>query len=190
MIAHGPAGTNPAVEFRPMANIDGALAAQFPLGPVLEFLNDLWRINREMDRLSSRMEVELGVTGEQRLIIRCLGRHPNIIVGELGSRLGIEASVLATALKHLQQRRLIERNRDPRDRRRVLLTLSSHGRFFDRATEGTVEDVLEGLMATADPADVAAAARVLRRLVRLLGKAGTGAPGRPRPEVRQAVHAP
>ena len=45
------------------------------LDPVLDFMRLLWSIEHGLQRLSKRMEAELGITGPQRLVLRVVGQR-------------------------------------------------------------------------------------------------------------------
>ncbi len=54
------------------------------LGAALDFMRLLWAMDHDLQRRSKRMEVELGVTGLQRIVIRLIGRFPGVTAGRLG----------------------------------------------------------------------------------------------------------
>jgi MarR family transcriptional regulator, organic hydroperoxide resistance regulator len=142
--------------------------ASYPLGAALEFLRSLWRLNHALEKLSSRMDQRLGVTAQQRLVIRCVGKYPGVTAGQLATLLHVDPGTASATLKRLEEKRLIERRRDPRDRRRVALGLTDRGRQIDRPTPGTIEDAAERLLAQNTAADVAGMAALIERFVVLL----------------------
>jgi len=140
----------------------------YPLGPALDFLQRIWELNHALERLSSRMEKRLGVTAQQRLIIRCIGKFPGMTAGQLATVLHVDPGTVSAALNRLQGKGLLERRRDPRDSRRASLGLTANGRTLDRPAQGTVEEAVERLLDTADSKEVSAAVRVVGQLARLL----------------------
>src|SRR5262245_59584466 len=48
------------------------------LGSVLDFMRLLWKMNHELESLSKRLVATAGVTGPQRLVVRIVGRRPDI----------------------------------------------------------------------------------------------------------------
>lgn len=142
----------------------------YPLGPALEFLQRLWALDHVLGALSSNMAGRLGVTAQQRLILRCLGTYPGLPAGHLAALLHVDPGTISAALRRLEARGLVERRRDPRDQRRAALGLTAQGRALDRAIPGTVEHAVEGLLAEVDRADLDAAARVLERLTARLSE--------------------
>jgi DNA-binding MarR family transcriptional regulator len=140
----------------------------YALGPALDFLRRLWRLNHALEKLSSRMDQKLGVTAQQRLVIRCVGKYPGVTGGQLASLLHIDPGTASATLKRLEEKGLIERRRDPRDKRRAALGLTAKGRAIDRPIEGTVEEAAKRLLDDATAEDVAGVAAILERFTSLL----------------------
>ncbi len=141
---------------------------QYPLGPTLEFLECLWHVNHAMERVSARMSRDLGITGAQRLAIRCIGKYPGLTAGQLAAMLHLDRGTISSALGRLEEKGLLERRADPNDGRRVTLGLTQGGRELDRPMERTIEAVVEGVLGDAEPADLEAARRLLGHLARAL----------------------
>ncbi len=140
----------------------------YPLGAALDLMGHVSALNHALERLSSRMERTLGITAQQRLIVRCVGKYPGITAGQLASLLHLDPGTVSASLRRLAERRLLERRPDPRDKRRVTLGLTSAGRALDRPTSGTVESAIEQLLSEATSAEIETAKAVLGRLSHLL----------------------
>ena len=145
-------------------------AVSYPLGPVFDFLQRLWQLNQGLEQASSRMERRLGVTAQQRMIIRCVGRYPGLTAGQLARLLHLDPGTVSAALKRLETKDLLDRRKDPRDRRRVSLGLTAQGRALDRPERGSVEDAVERLLANTAAEDLAVVTTVVARLTALLGE--------------------
>jgi len=143
-------------------------SADYPLGPALEFLERLWELDHALERLSSRMERTIGITAQQRLVVRCVGKYPGIAAGQLAAVLHVDPGTISAALGRLEEKGLIERRRDPRDKRRVTVGLTERGHALDRPAAGTVEHAVERLFAEIGDERVATTAAVLERLSALL----------------------
>jgi DNA-binding MarR family transcriptional regulator len=115
------------------------------------------------------MQRRLGVTAKQRLIVRCLGKYPGLTAGQLAAILHVDPGTLSAALRRLEQKDLVQRRKDPRDKRRVSLGLTKRGHALDVSTEGTVEHAVERLLQSASQDDLGATARVLTHLTAHLG---------------------
>lgn len=144
------------------------------LGPALDFLQRLWRLNHTLEKVSARMEKQIGVTAQQRLIIRFVGQYPGMPAGQLAAILHVDPATVSAALRRLERKELIERRRDLADSRRVALWLSRKGCALDTPTPGTVEEAVMEMLAMSSPRESRAAIGVLERLAALLERAETG----------------
>lgn len=150
---------------------------ELPLGGALDFLQHLWRLDHALERLSRRMERDLGVTAQQRLVIRCIGKYPGVTAGQLAELLHVDPGTMSATLRRLQSKRLVRRRRDPIDKRRLALGLTEDGRALDAPTERTIEASVDELLTTSTPAEKAGGVAMLTRLVRILERALEDADG-------------
>jgi MarR family transcriptional regulator, organic hydroperoxide resistance regulator len=145
-------------------------SASYPLGPPLDFLRRLWQLNRALEKVSSHMERTLGVTAQQRLVLRCVGKYPGMTAGQLAALLHVDPGTVSASLSRLEGKGLLERRRAPQDRRRASLGLTSKGRALDRAAQGTVEHAVERLLEIVPTAELDAMVGVIQQLTNLLGE--------------------
>lgn len=124
------------------------------LGPVLEFMRTLWALDHALQSASKRMESRLRVTAPQRLVVRIVGRYPGISAGELSDVLHLHPSTLTGILRRLADHGLVERQADPGDARRALLSLTARGRAVDALRSGTVEAAVRRALGRVRPAAV------------------------------------
>ena len=129
--------------------------------PVLQFMQRLWSVAHELQRVSKRMEAELRLTGPQRLALLLIGRMPGISAGQLAATLHLHPATLTGVLARLERARLISRRADAADARRVHLTLTRAGRAANRRRSGTVEAAVRHALARVSRDDAATAGRVL-----------------------------
>jgi DNA-binding MarR family transcriptional regulator len=132
-----------------------------PLGKVLDFMRLIWSLDHGLQSLSKRMQASIGLTGPQRVALRVLGRRPGISAGALADLLRLHPSTLTGILHRLERRGLVRRTYEPEDRRRVRLALTARGRRLDIAVPGTVEEVVERVLAGVSSARVRSAAGLL-----------------------------
>jgi DNA-binding MarR family transcriptional regulator len=151
------------------------------LPPTLEFLRRLWRLNHALERRSSRMHTEIGITAQQRMVLRCLGCLGEVHAGELADVLHLDPGTLSATLRRLEERKLVRRARDDADSRRVRIALTADGRRLDVPTPGTVEAAVAQLLADTEPDDLARTARVLERFAAALEAVDQRAPERAEP---------
>ncbi len=152
-----------------------AIRAEYPLGPALDFLQRLWQLNHALESLSSRMEKRLGVTAQQRLIVRCVAKYPGIAAGQLAALLHVDPGTVSAALTRLEGKHLIERRRDQPDKRRTSVGLTPKARALDRPTRGTVESAVERLLQQTSTKQIGNAVGVMEKLTEALGEELGGA---------------
>ena len=143
--------------------------AELTLGPNIEFMRNLWRLNRALELFSRRLATTFGVTAQQRMIIRCVGKYPGMTATQLARHFHLDAGTVSTALARLERKGLLERRRAPRDRRRLTLGLTLQGRAIDR-TASTPERAVERLLHAASSDDIASSQRVLEAFTLLLDR--------------------
>jgi DNA-binding MarR family transcriptional regulator len=136
----------------------------YPLDPVLDFLRLLWSVEHGLQRMSKRMENELGITGPQRLVLRVVGRFPGLSAGELAHIVRLHPSTITGILQRLVTRGLIDRTRDPGDSRKARLQLKPRAHAFTRMPSGTVEQVVTRALRRAGAANVKSARKVLAEI--------------------------
>jgi DNA-binding MarR family transcriptional regulator len=126
------------------------------LGPVLEFMKQLWAVDHGLQTISKRLESAHGITGPQRLVVRIVGRSPGIAAGALAQILRMHPSTLTGILRRLETRGILTRKSDPNDARRALFALTARGRKVDTLKTGTVESAVRRVLARSpDEATVA-----------------------------------
>ena len=134
---------------------------RYQLDPILDFLRLLWAVEHGLQRTSKRMEVTFGVTGPQRLVLRIVGRFPDLSAGDLARILQLHPSTITGILQRLVRRGLLAREQDADDRRRVRLRLKGGAQMFTRASQGTVEQAVTRALGRNQASRVRAARDVL-----------------------------
>jgi DNA-binding MarR family transcriptional regulator len=147
--------------------------------PVLEFLRALWALNHALERTSRRMELVVGLTAQQRFVVRLIGQLPGISPGRLAELLHVDRGSITAVLKRLEARDLLVRTVDTADRRRVFLSLSPRGRRFDAPAPVSVEHAVVQALERSTATDVAAVKRLLARLVAALDEVSATADDKP-----------
>ena len=150
------------------------------LGEVLTFLRALWAVDHGLLSVSKRMRARLGVTGNQRLLLRFVAHYPSLSAGDLAGLLHVHPSTLTGTLRLLEGRGFLEREVDPDDARRALFTLTRRGAQVAGARSGTVEEAVQRALDGMPPAKVRAAREVLTTLAEALDDAAAGSRGRGR----------
>ncbi|HWE24208.1 MAG TPA: MarR family transcriptional regulator [Myxococcales bacterium] len=140
------------------------------LGPILEFMKQLWAVDHGLQSASKRMEATFGITGPQRLVVRIVGRFPGISAGGLAEILHVHPSTLTGILRRLEARGVLQRRGDPNDGRRALFGLTNRGRKLDTIRTGLVEQAVKRVLSRL-PSDIPAAQRILGALASELDRA-------------------
>ena len=94
--------------------------------PVMKEL--AWEIgetSHAMRRFYDRRVAELGVTRAQWRVIAILGHNPGVKQVELADRLDVEPISACRIIDRLEEAKLVERQRDPADRRAWRLSLTA-----------------------------------------------------------------
>ncbi|MGD2112934.1 MAG: MarR family transcriptional regulator [Gammaproteobacteria bacterium] len=91
-----------------------------------EVIAALRRVIRAVDLHSRTLAASHGLTGPQALILKALQRG-SLPAGELALRVSLSQGTVTDILNRLEQRCLIKRRRDTRDRRRVLVETTAQG---------------------------------------------------------------
>jgi MarR family transcriptional regulator, organic hydroperoxide resistance regulator len=134
----------------------------------LDLMRRFWQLNHAIERLSKRMEAMFGVTAQQRMVLRWVGKFPGMTAGRLAEHLHLDAGTVSTALGRIERKGLLERRRDHRDRRRLALGLTAAGRALDHPAVGTFENAVRRLLNETPPSDVETTRKVLEALTRLI----------------------
>jgi DNA-binding MarR family transcriptional regulator len=116
-----------------------------------------------------------GSTVPQVKALWFLAHNAPCTVGELANGLGIAMATASEAVDRLVERSLIERQADPADRRRVMLTLATQGRSMMDDLLAIRRHQMRTAFARLPAADRAAFVNALRVLIEVLAEdAGLG----------------
>jgi DNA-binding MarR family transcriptional regulator len=141
---------------------------EFELDPILDFMRLLWSIEHGLQRMSKRMESDIGITGPQRMVLRVVGQYPGLSASELAHIVRLHPSTITGILQRLVARGLLERQSDPSDTRRARLRLKPSALVHTRSSRGTVERAVREALDRAGAANVRAARRVLTEIAERL----------------------
>lgn len=159
-----------------MARMPKSVLSRTDLEPALAFLRELWALDHALGSLSKHMHDRFGVTSQQRMVLRFIGKFPNITAAELAAMLHVEKGTLSLALKRLEARKLLARRPDELDARKTRIVLTAEGQRFNRPFVGTVERAVERVLKETKPRDVDAIRTFLQRLVVVVEETDLGPP--------------
>lgn len=130
----------------------------------------MWDLVHALDVRSKRMSKTLGVTGPQRLVVRVLGRSPEMTARDISGTLGMHPSTLTGILSRLSARGVLERRVDGEDRRRARFRLTRRGKTIDRERKGTVEAAVRRALGRADESTIQSTSLMLALLTEELAR--------------------
>lgn len=117
-----------------------------------------WLINRlnqvRADRHKEKLE-PLGLSARSAALLKALVVLPQPVAqSEICGALVLDQASVAIIAESLESKGLIERVRDPRDRRRYAVTLTESGAELQRESERRSQQVKEGLFDGMSPEDM------------------------------------
>lgn len=124
---------------------------ELTLGRSGEFMRSLWRFNHALERVSRRMEELRGVTIQQRLFLRFVGKYPGATASQLAAYFHLDPGTISASIARLESKGLLSRRRTNRDRRRVVLGLTAEGRALDGESTYAVDGAIETLIGEPSP---------------------------------------
>lgn len=92
-------------------------------------INQILQKKNDQDRRACRIGQEYTLQSSEMTLLQCLGSHPGKSVTALAGVLQITKGAVSQTLKRLDSKELIQRDEDPTNASRALLSLSLRGRF-------------------------------------------------------------
>ncbi len=124
-----------------------------------------------------------GVTAQQRMVLRIVGHLGSVSAGMLSTLLHVHPGTLSAALRRLEGRGLLARQRAEDDARRVLIALTPLGERLLATSEGTVERAATQVLSESEPEFISSALLLMEQISRALES-------RQEPTRRPRSHAP
>jgi DNA-binding MarR family transcriptional regulator len=133
---------------------------------VIDAFAELAAAQRRLRGRDARARNGLGFA--QLRLLTALEEDDGCPSGRLAERAGVTPATVTGMLDILEEQGVVTRERSAVDRRMVIARLTPAGRRLRDRRRAEVRRVFEDALATLDPADLAAAPRVLRRLADVL----------------------
>lgn len=140
-----------------------------PSAGVRPVLDAIRKVVRTLRLSAQRAQREAGISGAQLFVLQTLAENEGQSVSELAARAATDQSSVSVVVARLVRRRLVARRADPRDHRRVRLTLTASGRALARRAPAAAQQDLVRAIEVLPRPDQAALAELLGRIA-----AGTG----------------
>lgn len=93
-----------------------------------EILVALRRITRAIDLHSKQLEKSAGLTVPQLLVLQALDEAHHLSVSDIARQVNLSQGTVTSVLERMAAKGMVDRVRDPDDRRRVRISLSEEGR--------------------------------------------------------------
>jgi MarR family transcriptional regulator for hemolysin len=119
-----------------------------------------------------RLAVGMGVTRAQWKVLFKLTRKPGLRQVELADMLDLEPITLCRIVDRLEEAGLVERTRDPEDRRAWRLHVTAKAQPLIDKLQGVGAELVEHAFGGIDPKDIATTREVLARVRENAGRTG------------------
>lgn len=106
----------------------------------------------------------MGLTVQMCGVLIRLGEGP-LSQHELGEQLGIDRTTVVELIDELEKKRVVERRRNPSDRRSYLLTLTPKGRVFQKRAAQAFDGAADDFFGPLTSGERSAMADMLRRMI-------------------------
>lgn len=140
---------------------------------ILDSIRRLVRLLRLTDRAA---QSELGLSGAQLFVLHELGKTPELSLSELAEKTRTDQSSVSVVITRLVDGGYVTRDRDRRDARRLVLTLTKTGRAVaDKSPPVAQERIIE-VLERMPPSERRRFADTFTRIIEEMGEARGPAP--------------
>jgi DNA-binding MarR family transcriptional regulator len=141
-------------------------------------------------RRANSWMLDHGVTADQFVLLTVVAREPGITQIAIVERTSSDPNTVAAALRRLEQRRLVRREADGRDRRLRCVFLTAEGQRVQRRTAKDAEPLLAALwdcMADCDRTQIERFLQCVHRVFSMPPADANGQPTRRTPQRRRTT---
>ncbi|MGE4261077.1 MarR family transcriptional regulator [Shewanella sp.] len=131
----------------------------FSLGHLLHL------VNQYKDRVLTRHLLPLDITAQQFKVLMMIHRDHVESCSVLSQRLSIDGGATTRMLDRLEQKQLLQRVRDSKDRRRIALQLTESGHAFCQQMPEMIAEMLNEFTQGLDDQDIAQLEHLLRKIL-------------------------
>jgi DNA-binding MarR family transcriptional regulator len=134
----------------------------------LQILQSLRRIIRATDLYSRRLKLTYDITAPQLICLLAITENGTITVSKIAEKVHLSASTVVGILNRLEQKGLIVRSRDTKDRRVVFVSASDEGMKLVRNAPTPLQDNLSDALMNLAEDEQASITDSLKRLVSMM----------------------
>jgi Transcriptional regulators len=127
---------------------DGVAEEARPKAAIRSFRKGLRELEREVELALSDQTECCGVTPAQCHLLLAVEEAGRTSVGELAAGLELDSSTLSRAVDGLVKAQMLEREEDPENRRRQLVSLSEKGEAKAKSINAICDRYYEGLLSS------------------------------------------
>jgi DNA-binding MarR family transcriptional regulator len=131
-------------------------------------LQSLRRINRSVEVYSKRLSSHYKITGPQLICLLTIAEQSPITASQIAKEIHLSPSTVVGVLDRLEEKLLIERRRDKKDRRKVYLSLSKNGTAMAKQAPSPLLGKLAGDLIALSELEQSTIALSLERIVELM----------------------
>lgn len=138
-------------------------------------VQSLRRITKAIHEFSKAVDREFGITGPQLWAMRTINEMGGCSAGDLAARLCVHPSTITGVIQRLEDKRLIDRQKRPDDRRAVVLTLTPAGKKLLERAPHPAQGQLIAALSQFPPEDVTKLRGMLDHIVEAMELGSTSA---------------
>lgn len=142
--------------------------------PMKDIFMDLRRIMRGMDVYSRQLSDSHGLTGPQMLCLREIAQQGALTTGTLALAVSLSPATLTGILDRLEMRGLVSRERRPEDKRRVVVSLTTHGKQMAQELPSPIQERFGAKLASLSAEEQAVIRRALASVANMMEEGSYG----------------
>lgn len=141
---------------------------QIELRHDLSILQSLRRIIRAVDIHSRQLKSKFNITAPQLICLITIVSKKSMAVATLAKEIHLSSSTVVGILDRLEEKKLIVRRRDKKDRRVVKVSATAQGKEFIKNSPSPLQDKLENSLKELSELEQATISLSLQRIVELM----------------------
>jgi DNA-binding MarR family transcriptional regulator len=134
----------------------------------LQILQSLRRIIRAVDIHSRQLKQRYNITAPQLVCLLAVVENEVLTVATLAKEIHLSSSTVVGILDRLEEKGLVERNRDKKDRRVVKVTATKVGKEFTHSSPSPLQDKLGDSLGKLSVLEQSTIALSLKRIVEFM----------------------
>lgn len=134
----------------------------------LRILQSLRRIVRSIDLHSRKLSMQYDITAPQLITLLEISDHGPLTIAELSKEIHLSPSTLVGIVDRMEAKKLVVREKDTADRRKVFIHLTEAGRAFAANAPSPLQETLAEALVGLNALEQSTIALSLERIVELM----------------------